>query len=89
VTDKHQWRIDVARLPGCGAKIAVLYQQWSDNGQLDEVSNAAADPKLAVLQLFYDIWGVGDATAREFYKKGIYENDVSDSRRDRNETAKT
>ena len=62
--------LDVARLPGCGAKIAVLYQQWLDTGQLKEVRDASADPKLETLKLFYEIWGVGDTTARAIYKKG-------------------
>jgi hypothetical protein len=48
----------------------VLYQQWLDTGQLNEVRDATADPKLEILKLFYEIWGVGDTTARGFYKKG-------------------
>ncbi|KAI8964869.1 Nucleotidyltransferase [Daldinia sp. FL1419] len=61
---------EVARLPGCGEKIAILYQQWKENGYLEEVENAKKDPKMSVLQSFYNIWGVADTTAREFYKKG-------------------
>lgn len=61
---------DVARLPGCGEKIAVLYQQWIQTGELQEISSAATDERLNVLELFYNIWGVGDTTASEFYKKG-------------------
>ncbi|KAI1391308.1 Nucleotidyltransferase [Hypoxylon trugodes] len=61
---------EVSRLPGCGDKIVVLYQQWKVNGYLDEVEDAKKDPKMSVLQLFYDIWGVAETTAREFYKKG-------------------
>ncbi|KAI9155282.1 DNA polymerase type-X family protein-like protein [Paramyrothecium foliicola] len=61
---------DVARLPGCGHKIAELYQQWIETGQLVETTEAANDSRLATLRLFYEIWGVGDTTAREFYKKG-------------------
>lgn len=34
------------------------------------MQDAANDEKLSVLQTFYNIWGVGDTTAREFYKKG-------------------
>lgn len=63
---------EVGRLPGCGAKIAVLWEQWKDSGALHEVQEAAQDEKLSVLQTFYDIWGVGDSTAREFYKKGEF-----------------
>ncbi|KAI1371507.1 Nucleotidyltransferase [Hypoxylon crocopeplum] len=61
---------EVARLPGCGDKIAALYQQWKVNGTLEEVEDAKTDPKMSVLQLFYDIWGVAATTAREFYRKG-------------------
>lgn len=60
----------MARLPGCGAKIAELYGQWREDGELEEKRLAAADERLSVLKLFYDIWGVGDTTARDFYKKG-------------------
>lgn len=62
---------EVARLPGCGSKIAELWHQWKSDGHLEEALAADADPMLSVLKLFYDIWGVGDTTAREFYKKGI------------------
>ncbi|KAJ6444192.1 DNA polymerase beta [Purpureocillium lavendulum] len=61
---------EVERLPGCGAKIARLYGQWLETGQTKETADAASDPRLTSLKLFYDIWGVGDTTAREFYRKG-------------------
>ncbi|KAI0854364.1 Nucleotidyltransferase [Daldinia vernicosa] len=61
---------EVAKLPGCGDKIATLYQQWKANGYLEEVEEAKKDPKMTALQLFYNIWGVADTTAREFYNKG-------------------
>ncbi|KAK5995837.1 DNA polymerase type-X family protein pol4 [Cladobotryum mycophilum] len=61
---------ELARLPGCGAKIAELYQQWTVTGHTSETTAAATDPRLAVLRKFYGIWGVGDTTAREFYNKG-------------------
>ncbi|KAL2211926.1 Nucleotidyltransferase [Sarocladium strictum] len=66
---------EVARLPGCGSKIAVLWEQFKETGTLQEVQEAAQDEKLSVLQVFYDIWGVGDTTAREFYKKGWRDQD--------------
>ncbi|QUC22116.1 uncharacterized protein UV8b_06357 [Ustilaginoidea virens] len=62
--------LEIERLPGCGSKIAQVYQQWLNNGQSDESSMAASDSKMSTLRLFYDIWGVGDATAREFYRRG-------------------
>ncbi|KAH7152985.1 hypothetical protein EDB81DRAFT_440089 [Dactylonectria macrodidyma] len=61
---------EVSRLPGCGAKIAELFQQWKETGQLSEAQKAESDAMVSVLKLFYDIWGVGDTTAREFYRKG-------------------
>lgn len=41
------------------------------NGCTEETKAAAVDTELAVLRKFYEIWGVADATAREFYKKGM------------------
>ncbi|KAF5006561.1 hypothetical protein FDECE_7064 [Fusarium decemcellulare] len=61
---------EVARLPGCGDKIAELWHQWKEKGELVEVREANVDPMVSVLKLFYNIWGVGDTTAREFYRKG-------------------
>jgi len=62
--------VEVTRLPGCGRKIAELFQQFKDTGMIDEANEIDTDPRLSVLVLFYDIWGVGDVTAREFYNKG-------------------
>ncbi|CAM1510273.1 Fc.00g006080.m01.CDS01 [Cosmosporella sp. VM-42] len=64
------WLEEVSRLPGCGAKIAELYQQWKNSGYLKEAVEAEADSRVSTLKLFYEIWGVGDTTAREFYRKG-------------------
>lgn len=61
---------EVARLPGCGMKIALLYQEYKETGQLSEVTMAETDPRLSVLKVFYEIWGVAETTAREFYNKG-------------------
>ncbi|KAM0739210.1 hypothetical protein ACQRIT_006947 [Beauveria bassiana] len=61
---------EVSRLPGCGSKIAELYQEWHATGQTEEMRESKADPKIDVLRIFYDIWGVGDTTARHFYQKG-------------------
>lgn len=60
----------MATLPGCGTKIAELYQEWHSTGQTQEVQVSEANPKVAVVKQFYNIWGVGDVTAREFYQKG-------------------
>ncbi|KAK3359785.1 hypothetical protein B0T25DRAFT_109660 [Lasiosphaeria hispida] len=61
---------EVERLPGCGAKIAQLYQEFKNTGELQEAKDSESDPKLDVLRLFYEIWGVGEKTARGFYNKG-------------------
>ncbi|KAF5532214.1 DNA polymerase IV [Fusarium napiforme] len=61
---------EVARLPGCGDRIAELWHHWKETGESVEVREANADHKITVLQLFYNIWGVGAVTAREFYQKG-------------------
>jgi DNA polymerase IV len=61
---------EVARLPGCGTKIALLYQEYKDTGQLSEVTEADSDPRISVLKVFYEIWGVAETTAREFHNRG-------------------
>ncbi|GKT66660.1 DNA polymerase beta [Colletotrichum tofieldiae] len=61
---------EIARLPGCGVKIAELWHEWKEAGRLREADEAQADSKFLVIQTFYDIWGVGDATARDFYNRG-------------------
>ncbi|KAK1968263.1 Nucleotidyltransferase [Colletotrichum sublineola] len=61
---------EVARLPGCGVKIAELWHEWKITGRLHEADEAQVNPKLSVIQMFYDIWGVGDTTARDFYTRG-------------------
>ncbi|EAQ90666.1 hypothetical protein CHGG_02601 [Chaetomium globosum CBS 148.51] len=61
---------EVARLPGCGSKIALLFQEFRETGQIREAREDESDPKLAVLKLFYNIWGVAETTARDFYNRG-------------------
>lgn len=72
--NKKEWMAnkstEVSRLPGCGDKFAELFQQWKDLGRLEEAAEAASNERLSVLKLFYDIWGVGDITARDFYNRG-------------------
>lgn len=59
---------EILRLPGCDQKIAQLFQEWqSSDGQIQAVADIDTDPDMQVLQLFYEIWGVGAHTAREFY----------------------
>lgn len=67
--------IDVARIPGCGDKIAELYGEWVTTGSIQEVRSTEEDPTLKILKLLYDIWGVGVTTARELFNKGCRDPD--------------
>lgn len=59
---------EILSLPGCDQKIANLFHEWQrSSGQIQAVADIDADPALQVLRLFYEIWGVGASTAREFY----------------------
>lgn len=48
------------------------FQLNPKNGEvlIEAASAATDDAKLKVLRLFYEIWGVGDKTARDFYNNG-------------------
>lgn len=53
---------------GCDQKIAHLFHEYqTSNGKLHAVADIEADPVLKVLREFYEIWGVGAKTARDFY----------------------
>ncbi|KXL49055.1 MAG: hypothetical protein FE78DRAFT_86559 [Acidomyces sp. 'richmondensis'] len=58
---------EILALPGCDAKIANLFIEHSNTGQIQAVLDFENDVDLQVLHLFYKIWGVGATTAREFY----------------------
>ncbi|KAI5357221.1 Putative DNA-directed DNA polymerase X, DNA polymerase beta-like domain-containing protein [Septoria linicola] len=58
---------EIIRLPGCDSKIANLWIEWKNTGKIQAVEDAAADADLNILKLFWNIWGVGVTTAREFY----------------------
>ena len=59
---------EILALPGCDQKIAHLFHEYqTSNGKLQAVAEFEADPVLKVLREFYEIWGVGAKTAREFY----------------------
>ncbi|KAL9598971.1 MAG: hypothetical protein Q9219_004154 [cf. Caloplaca sp. 3 TL-2023] len=60
---------EVLALPGCDHKIAHLFQEWqtSSDHRIQAVKDIENDPILKCLRLFYEIWGVGATTAREFY----------------------
>ena len=59
---------EILALPGCDQKIAHLFHEYqTSDGKLQAVADVEADPVLRVLGEFYEIWGVGAKTAREFY----------------------
>lgn len=59
---------EILSIPGCDKKTAQLFHEWQEsNGHLQAIVDIDGDPVLQVLNLFYDIWGVGATTAREFY----------------------
>jgi DNA polymerase IV len=67
---------EVRRLPGCDAKMARLWREFRDTGTLAaarEVEGAGKEGdggpggELRILARFYEIWGVGERTARTFY----------------------
>ena len=59
---------EVLALPGCDQKIAHLFQEYqATNGHIKAVVDLEDDPALKALRVFYEIWGVGAVTAREFY----------------------
>jgi DNA polymerase IV len=60
---------EILHLPGCDAKIANLWVEHANYGKIEEAEKAENDDELKVQRLFYNIWGVGATTAREFYKE--------------------
>ncbi|KAK0273406.1 hypothetical protein LTR35_001864 [Friedmanniomyces endolithicus] len=58
---------EILALPGCDTKIANLFVEYSNTGKIQAVEDLEADEDMKVLRLFYEIWGVGAMTAREFY----------------------
>lgn len=58
---------ELAQLPGCDDKTAVLFVEWKNTGKLQAVEDYENDEAMKVLRSFYDIWGVGAKTARNFY----------------------
>ena len=58
---------ELAQLPGCDEKTAVLFVEWKNTGKIQAVEDYENDEAMKVLRSFYDIWGVGAKTARHFY----------------------
>jgi DNA polymerase IV len=61
---------EILRLPGCSDRIALLFREFKDSGTLAAVQDAEANAELQILDLFYNIWGVGPKTAQDFYDRG-------------------
>ncbi|KAJ4389139.1 hypothetical protein N0V93_006601 [Gnomoniopsis smithogilvyi] len=62
--------LEIPRLPGCGERYAELFAEFENTGQLDEIEQAASDPKMSAIKIFYNIHGVSAVTAEEFWRKG-------------------
>jgi DNA polymerase IV len=60
---------EILHLPGCDAKIANLWVEYTNYGKIEEAEKAENDEELKIQRLFYNIWGVGATTARDFYKE--------------------
>ncbi|KAI7083971.1 DNA polymerase beta-like protein [Hortaea werneckii] len=67
--NKIQSPREIIALPGCDAKIANLFVEYtnSPSGTIQAVTDLETDPDLQILSHFYNIWGVGATTARDFY----------------------
>lgn len=58
---------ELVRLPGCDTKIANLWVEYKNTNTLKAVEEFEHDEAMKVLRTFYEIWGVGAKTARNFY----------------------
>jgi DNA polymerase IV len=58
---------ELAQLPGCDEKTAALFVEWKNTGRIQAVEDYENDEAMKVLRSFYDVWGVGAKTARNFY----------------------
>lgn len=68
---------EIAQLPGCDEKTAVLFVEWKNTGKIQAVEDYENDEAMKVLRSFYDIWGVGARTARHFYYNNAW-NELDD-----------
>ncbi|GAM35692.1 hypothetical protein TCE0_017r04214 [Talaromyces pinophilus] len=61
--------VEVLSLPGCDTKIANLFVEFrnSADGKLEAANVLDSDPVISTIHQFYNIWGVGAKTARDFY----------------------
>ncbi|KAA8563799.1 hypothetical protein MFRU_024g00180 [Monilinia fructicola] len=58
---------EVTRLPNCDQKLANLFLEYQNTGSMSEADEFQTNPRMQILRLFYNIWGVGETTAREFH----------------------
>jgi DNA polymerase IV len=58
---------EIAQLPGCDEKTAILFVEWKNTGKIQAVQDFLTDEAMKVLRGLYDIWGVGAKTARNFF----------------------
>ncbi|KAF3480419.1 high-affinity nickel transport protein [Arthroderma uncinatum] len=67
---------EILSLPGCENRIANLFTEWkhSKDGTLESAMPLNSDPALRVIDLFYNIWGVGAKSARDFYYQRQWRN---------------
>ncbi|KAI7492125.1 DNA polymerase beta-like protein [Hortaea werneckii] len=67
--NKIQSPREIIALPGCDAKIANLFVEYTNSptGTIQAVTDLETDPDLQILSHFYNIWGVGATTARDLY----------------------
>lgn len=67
----HEFRrpSEILMLPGCDAKISNLFAEFhqGDRSTLQAAETLDTDPDLKIIHQFYNIWGVGAKTARDFY----------------------
>jgi len=63
-------RKEVSRLPCCGEKFANLWYEWSNTRRIKEVEDILKDPRMNILNIFYDIYDVAATTAVKFYNNG-------------------
>ncbi|KAB8291681.1 hypothetical protein EYC80_006481 [Monilinia laxa] len=62
----------ITRLPSCDQKLASLFLEYQTTGTISEAHEFQTNPRMHILRLFYNIWGVGETTAREFHDKNAW-----------------
>ncbi|KAF2634604.1 DNA polymerase beta [Massarina eburnea CBS 473.64] len=60
---------ELAQLPGCDERTVLLFAEWRNTGKIEEVEKYENDEEMKIMHSFYNIWGVGAKTARQFLKK--------------------